>query len=194
MSRDLGEADKMLTVFTRDFGKVSMIAKGTRLLQSKLRGHLNVMARSRLVFVSGKDIFRLTDAEEVINYFAVIKNGRRRIAGRALNLLDRLLQGSSKDEELWRLLVDFLENGMADSAIGSDAAGAARPPSQASDIAGAAETLFGVRALRILGYVNSNHAELEELLTGGGWSLQTFLPFQAELTEIYQQGLHASHL
>ncbi|MDD4753342.1 MAG: DNA repair protein RecO, partial [Desulfitobacteriaceae bacterium] len=37
-ARDYGEADKILTLYTREQGKVSAIAKGVRKPKSRLRG------------------------------------------------------------------------------------------------------------------------------------------------------------
>src|SRR3989344_7746991 len=61
---EIGEADKLLAVYSRDFGKITILAKSSRLLQSKLKGHLKTGAYSRLMFVQGADRLLLTDAQE----------------------------------------------------------------------------------------------------------------------------------
>ena len=38
--RDLGEADRLLTVFTRDRGKLNLLAKGVRRAASRKAGHI----------------------------------------------------------------------------------------------------------------------------------------------------------
>ena len=48
------EADRILTVLTRDFGKVSLIAKGTRKEKSKLAGGIELFSVSDIGFVEGK--------------------------------------------------------------------------------------------------------------------------------------------
>ena len=44
-----GEADKALTVFTEDFGKIRAVAAGARYLKSKLRYNLGVFSYSRFI-------------------------------------------------------------------------------------------------------------------------------------------------
>ncbi|MFA6404918.1 MAG: recombination protein O N-terminal domain-containing protein [Candidatus Paceibacterota bacterium] len=62
-----GEADKMLFVFTRDFGLVNVIAKGIRLGKSKLRFCVQDYSLGIYSLVRGRDIWRLTDARELVS-------------------------------------------------------------------------------------------------------------------------------
>ncbi|MFH1792345.1 MAG: DNA repair protein RecO, partial [Patescibacteria group bacterium] len=41
-TKDYSEADRILVVYTKDFGKLSLIAKGVRKTTSKKRGHLEI--------------------------------------------------------------------------------------------------------------------------------------------------------
>jgi recombinational DNA repair protein (RecF pathway) len=69
-SRDWGEADRLLTFFSRDLGRVDAIAKSVRLAKSKLRGHLNLFSRIRIMVTpgssqdAGQEYWRLLDAEQ----------------------------------------------------------------------------------------------------------------------------------
>jgi DNA repair protein RecO (recombination protein O) len=57
------EADRILTVLTKDFGKVSLIAKGTRKEKSKLAGGIELFSVSDIGFIEGKsDLGTLTTA------------------------------------------------------------------------------------------------------------------------------------
>ncbi|OGZ49235.1 MAG: hypothetical protein A3F26_03505 [Candidatus Ryanbacteria bacterium RIFCSPHIGHO2_12_FULL_47_12b] len=60
---DRGEADRCITFFTRDFGRVDAVAKGLRVISSKLRGHLTLFSRVRLLLTPGKEYWRILDAE-----------------------------------------------------------------------------------------------------------------------------------
>ena len=63
------EADRILTVLTRDFGKVSLIAKGTRKEKSKLAGGIELFSVSDIGFVEGKgDLGTLTAARLTKQY------------------------------------------------------------------------------------------------------------------------------
>ena len=61
--RDEREADRVITFYTRDFGKIKAFARGIRLMKSKLRGHIVLGALLRIAFVEGKESYHLVDAE-----------------------------------------------------------------------------------------------------------------------------------
>ena len=47
---DFGEADRLLTLYSRDFGKIKAIAKGARKPQSRKTGHVEQFMRSNFLF------------------------------------------------------------------------------------------------------------------------------------------------
>jgi recombinational DNA repair protein (RecF pathway) len=61
-SRPYGEAGKILSVFTRDFGLVQATAQGIRLEKSKLRYHSQMYSLATFSLVRGKEFWRLTSA------------------------------------------------------------------------------------------------------------------------------------
>lgn len=176
-AQEIGEADKLFTIFTRDFGKIALCARGVRLANSKLKGHLDILTRSRIVFVAGRETLRLTDAEATVNYLPHFSGSARMIAAAALRLIDRLVQGSEKDERLWELLGDFLEALLQ----------AANPPSLLAD-------LFAVRALVVLGYAELPAGELGGLLAEKNWEGNFFLKYANELARLREEGIRVSHL
>ena len=44
---DFGEADRVLVLFTRERGKLPVVAKGIRRISSRMAGHLELFARPR---------------------------------------------------------------------------------------------------------------------------------------------------
>ena len=60
--KETGEADKVLSVFTKDFGRLEIFAQGVRKEKSKLNYHLGIYDYSRFCFVAGRERWRLTDA------------------------------------------------------------------------------------------------------------------------------------
>lgn len=60
---DFGEADRILTLFTPAYGKVSAIAKGARRTTSRKAGHIELFTRTRLLLATGRDLHVLTQAE-----------------------------------------------------------------------------------------------------------------------------------
>lgn len=96
---DTGEADRMYTLYTKDYGKLSIFAKGVRLEKSKLRYHLRPFAYIRLSFVEGKDILRLTDAEELAA--PPVDEVAWNAAKRAALFANRMIAGQERDALLW---------------------------------------------------------------------------------------------
>ncbi|MEK7480514.1 MAG: recombination protein O N-terminal domain-containing protein [Patescibacteria group bacterium] len=65
--RDEREADRIITFYTRDFGKIKTLARGVRHIKSKLRGHIVPGALVRIAFVEGKESLHLVDGEILYN-------------------------------------------------------------------------------------------------------------------------------
>ncbi len=63
---DLGEADRIITYYTRDRGKVKAVAKGVRRARSSLAGSTQLFTYADLLIYSGKSLDRLnqTDIKE----------------------------------------------------------------------------------------------------------------------------------
>jgi DNA repair protein RecO (recombination protein O) len=62
-SRIYGEADRILTLFTLECGKISAIAKGVRKPTSRLRGAVQLFCHSHFVLYSGKSLDTVTQGE-----------------------------------------------------------------------------------------------------------------------------------
>lgn len=60
---DFGEADRILTLFTPQNGKLRAIAKGVRRTTSRLAGHLEPFARTQLLLATGRELDIVTQAE-----------------------------------------------------------------------------------------------------------------------------------
>ncbi|HEX9029302.1 MAG TPA: DNA repair protein RecO, partial [Anaerolineales bacterium] len=61
--QDWGEADRLLSLYTPDMGKVRTIAKGVRKMRSRKAGHLEPFTRSSLLMARGRDMLIITQAE-----------------------------------------------------------------------------------------------------------------------------------
>lgn len=74
--RDLGEADRILTVLTRNQGKINIIAKGVRKINSRRSPHVELLNHSILNIHQGK-LPILTEAE-TISHYSALKNDLKR--------------------------------------------------------------------------------------------------------------------
>ncbi len=71
--KDLGEADKILTVFTREHGKLHLVARGSRRISSKRVGTLELFNYIRFMYFSGRSMESLGQVD-MVNSFAGIKD------------------------------------------------------------------------------------------------------------------------
>jgi DNA repair protein RecO (recombination protein O) len=63
--RNVGEADRILTVFTKKYGKIRVIAKGVRRITSRRAGHIEVFTRVILTLHSYKNMDIVTEAQAI---------------------------------------------------------------------------------------------------------------------------------
>lgn len=104
--KDLSEADRLLTIYTRDFGKILAKAKAVKKSQAKLKGHLELFLRSDLILAEGKNLDIVIGAETIDN-FLTIHHHLPALAGAycLAELADRLIAGPEPDENIWRLIL-----------------------------------------------------------------------------------------
>jgi len=102
---DRGEVDRIFTIYTKDFGKLELLAKAERKIQSKLRGGLELFYLSEIEFIQGKAHKTLTDAILIDNFKNLRGNLKRlAIAYKISEVLDSLIKGQEPDEKIWQLL------------------------------------------------------------------------------------------
>src|SRR3989338_2233025 len=104
-----GEADFLVRVLTKDFGKMDVLAKGARKTTSKLNAHLDILNHIRMQFVkNGERIPALMDSEVISRFDGwFLSEAKLAIAGRILQTLDIALFGGAKDEKLFSMTIDF---------------------------------------------------------------------------------------
>jgi len=105
----LGEADRILTIFTPELGKFKAVAKGTRRPKSKLGGHVELLTHSRLMLARGRNLDIITQAQTIDN-FLPIKDDLERIS-RGLyiaELVDSFTGEHIEDRQLFGLVLETL--------------------------------------------------------------------------------------
>jgi DNA repair protein RecO (recombination protein O) len=107
---DWGEADRILTLYTRERGKVRAIAKGARKIRSRKAGHLEPFTRVTLQLAKGRDLLIVTQADTLDAYLALgadlVRTG---YASYLVELLDRFTyEDESENQAIFRLLTESL--------------------------------------------------------------------------------------
>ncbi len=106
---DWGEADRLLSLFTREDGKLRSVAKGVRRLRSRKAGHLEPFTRVALMLARGRDLFIVTQADTVDAYLPLREDLLRTgYASYVIEVLDRFTYEEGENRPLYALLVDTL--------------------------------------------------------------------------------------
>lgn len=103
------EADRLLVLYTRDFGKVTCIAKGARRPKSRKAGHIELGNWCSLFIARGKNLDILTEVEikKAFGQIDFTEDKANQIY-HLLELVDSLTANNQKNEKVFNLLVNFL--------------------------------------------------------------------------------------
>lgn len=114
--RDLGEADRILTLFTPYKGKFDAVAKGTRRPISRKAGHLELLCHSQLQVAMGRNLDIITQAQGIDTYLHLRDERWHTTCGFYLaELVDRFIEENTQHTEVYRLLLMSLQDLEADA-------------------------------------------------------------------------------
>lgn len=105
-SRDYKEADQLLTVYTREQGKLTVQAKGVKKTTSKLRSGILLFSQTELVLTKGKG-FPIVIGAATTTAFAALRNDFTRMtyASFAAELLDQVVPEGQPEEQVFLLIL-----------------------------------------------------------------------------------------
>lgn len=106
---NFGEADKILTIFTRERGKIKVLAKGIRRIKSRRSPHLELFNYIQLILHQGKTFAVVTEAK-LVEDFADIKKDLQ-LTGYLFYLaevLDKLLPEHQPHPEVFAKFLECL--------------------------------------------------------------------------------------
>jgi DNA repair protein RecO (recombination protein O) len=148
---DLGEADRIVTLFSRDVGKIRAVAKGVRRTTSRSAGHLEPFTLSDVMFAVGRELDVISQADTLQAFRAVREDLVLTTHAYYLaEMVDLLTEDRMENREVFDVLVDGLRD--LDSAVAS-------PDAEA--MTKLVLIVFHMRLLEALGY----RPELRECVT-----------------------------
>lgn len=107
---DWGDLDRLLTVYTRGYGKITARAISARKKESKLRGLLEPFTCGQFLLAKSKTIDIVTDFEVVNSFSYLHKNLENLVyAYYFAELVDKLIMFPEGDENVWRLVARVFE-------------------------------------------------------------------------------------
>ncbi len=107
--RNVGEADRIITVFTKHHGKITIKAKGVRKISSRRSGHIELLNLVNLSLYRGRVSPILTEVETIENYGGLKDNLKSvGFAYHICELIDSLCAENQENYQVYKLLCDVL--------------------------------------------------------------------------------------
>jgi DNA repair protein RecO (recombination protein O) len=103
---DIGEADRLLTLYTPDRGKLRAVAKGARKPSSRKTGHVELFNHASLLIAVGRDLDIVTQAD-TLDAFLPIRSDLDRLsyAYYFAELVDRFTEEGEENYTLFDLIL-----------------------------------------------------------------------------------------
>lgn len=108
--KDYKEYDQIVSLYTRERGKVEVLAKGIKKIISKNSANLEVLAVVEAETAQGKEIEYLTKVQPVKIFGEIYSNfDKIWLAQYAVKLAEENILPAEADEKIFNLLLSFLE-------------------------------------------------------------------------------------
>lgn len=107
--RNSGEADRVLTIFTKHYGKIYAVARGVRRITSRRGGNVEIFTHVSVFLIEGKVTNILTEAE-TIHSFQELRKDLQSVgyAYTICELIDKLLPEKQDHENVFYSAVNAL--------------------------------------------------------------------------------------
>ena len=107
---DYGEADRIVTLLTREYGKLAAIAKGARRGTARAGSSLDLFARSRMMLAKGRNLDVVTQVEHRGDVRHISGDlDRTAYACLVSEVVDKVLEDRHPVDEMFTLVVDTLD-------------------------------------------------------------------------------------
>lgn len=107
--KNYGEADRIISVYSKNHGRLSLMAKGIRRPKSKKRGHLEIFSFLNFQALTGHGIDLMTEAD-ITDDFGEIRKSLPKIslAYYFMEVIGKITHENEKNQELFDLILSSL--------------------------------------------------------------------------------------
>jgi DNA repair protein RecO (recombination protein O) len=106
---DIGEADRLLTIYTPTLGKLRVTAKGVRKTQSRKSGHVELFSHSNLLIARGRNLDIVTQAETIEPFLGLRQDlERTAFAYYFAELIDQFSEEEQENSGVFDILLQVL--------------------------------------------------------------------------------------
>ena len=101
-----GEADKRFTLFSKEFGRIEVVGKSIRKIDSKLKGGITLFSLCNVEFIQGRH-YKILTFSRTEKEFADIKGSlnKLKIAYQIQEIANKLIVEPEKDLRLWDFIL-----------------------------------------------------------------------------------------
>ena len=108
-SMEYEEADKIVTIYTKNYGKITAIAKGVRKTKSKFGSSLEIFTHSVFLFYKGRNIDIVSQVEILESFFSTSKEVIKfAFAANCVEVVNKLTEEREINIGLFNLLKEVL--------------------------------------------------------------------------------------
>lgn len=101
----LGEADRIVTLYTRESGKVRAVAKGIRKTKSRFGGRLEPFTRAQLLIYRGRNLDTITSADILTSFDGVRRDYLKLTSAAALvDIVEKITPDREAASDIYSLL------------------------------------------------------------------------------------------
>ncbi|MFH1709866.1 MAG: DNA repair protein RecO [bacterium] len=109
-TKNTGEADKIITLFSKGYGKIRAIAKGARRPTSKFGGRLEIFSHNHMQLAAARNLDIMSQCETIESFYKLRENKEKLNAGfYMVKLIDIMTEDRQSNSELFDLLLDALQ-------------------------------------------------------------------------------------
>jgi DNA repair protein RecO (recombination protein O) len=107
----LGEADRILTLYTPGLGKIQAVARGVRKARSKMAGHLELLTHIQVTLARGRNLDIITGSQTIDSFLSLKSDLLLTSCGLYLiELVNQFTPEESDDAAVFQLLLSALKS------------------------------------------------------------------------------------
>ncbi|MFZ7119897.1 MAG: DNA repair protein RecO [Eubacteriaceae bacterium] len=103
---NLGDNDLIITIFTKEKGKIQVVAKGAKKVKSKFIGSTQLFSYSNFVYYTGKSFNYLSQSELIESFYNIRKDLEKlSVATYLIEIINLAFEEEDKDERVLNLVL-----------------------------------------------------------------------------------------
>jgi DNA repair protein RecO (recombination protein O) len=107
--RDIGEVDRIYTIYTLESGKIRILGKGVRKPNAKLAGNLEPITQAEIFVSRNRGMGKITSSIAINNFFNIKTNlDLTTKVFYVFKLMAKIISEEEKDEKIFNLLEKYL--------------------------------------------------------------------------------------